>query len=41
MPREAGGNSEPRTPLLRTGSAMGPKLGGSEKFEGVGVCGGR
>lgn len=40
MPEEAGGTSEPRVPLLKKGSAMGPKLGGSGKFEDVGVCGG-
>lgn len=41
MPEQAGGTSEPRIPLPRTGSAMGPKLWGSGKFDGVGVCGGR
>ena len=41
MPEQAEGTSEPRIPLLRTGSAMGPKLGGSRKLEVVGVCGGR
>lgn len=41
MPEQAEGTSEPRIPLPRTGSAMGPKLWGSGKFDGVGVCGGR
>ena len=41
MPEQAGGTSEPRIPLPRTGSAMGPKPWGSGKFDGVGVCGGR
>lgn len=35
------GISGPRIPLLKRESAMGPKLGGSRKFEDVGVCGGR
>lgn len=39
---EAGGGiSGPRIPLLKRESAMGPKLGGSRKFEDVGGCGGR
>lgn len=37
MPEEAGGTSEPRIPLLKRESAMGPKLGGCRKFEGVAV----
>lgn len=37
MPEEAGGTSEPRIPLLKRESAMGLKLGGSRKFEGVAV----
>lgn len=41
MPEEAGGTSEPRIPLLKGESAMGLKLGGSGKFEGMGICGGR
>lgn len=41
MPEQAGGTSEPRIPLPRTGSTMGPKPWGSGKFDGVGVCGGR
>lgn len=41
MAEEAGGTSEPRIPLLKGESAMGLKLGGSGKFEGMGVCGGR
>ena len=41
MPDEAGGTSEPRIELPKKGSAMVPKLGGSGKCEGVGVCGGR
>lgn len=41
MPEEAEGTSEARIPLLKRESAMGPKLGGSRKFEGVGVCGER
>lgn len=36
-----GGISGPRIPLLKRESAMGPKLGGSRKFEDVGGCGGR
>lgn len=40
-PDEAGGTSEPKVPLLQKGSAMGPKLGGSGKCEGVAVGGGR
>lgn len=40
-PDEAGGTSEPKTPLLKKGSAMGPKPGGSGKCEAVGVGGGR
>lgn len=41
MPEEAGGTSKPRIPLLKRESAMGLKLGGSRKFEGVAVWGGR
>lgn len=41
MPDEAGGTSEPRMELPKKGSAMVPKLGGSGKWEAVGVCGGR
>lgn len=37
----SGGISGPRIPLLKRESAMGPKLGGSRKFEDVGICGGR
>lgn len=41
MPEEAEGISEPRIPLLKRESAVGLKLGGSRKFEGVAICGGR
>jgi hypothetical protein len=42
MPEEVGDvTSGPRIPLPKRESAMGPKLGGSGKFEDVGICGGR